>query len=101
MGLKKKIENIYTKLKEIGESSLINKPQEERKKDLIKLREKRELEEKQRLERLKKEEEEANEYNWIHQQHNNNYNVSNQDVESKLETKMKKSFFTTDLLLKK
>lgn len=100
MGLRKKIENIYTKLKDIGENSLMNKPPEERKKELIKLRELRELEEKLRLEQKKKEEEEANELLWKQNQYNNMQNQSLQINETQSETKMKNSFFTTDLIHK-
>jgi len=101
MGLRKKIENIYTKLKDIGENSIMNKPPEERKKELIRLRQHRELEEKLRIEQKKKEEEELNEKLWRQQQYNNMHNQSIQNNnESQLETKMKKSFFTTDLVLK-
>lgn len=100
MGLRKKIENIYTKLKDLGENSIINKPPEERKKELIKLKKMKELEEKLRLEQKKKEEEEANELLWKQQQYNLN-NQSIQNNESNLETSMKKSFFTTDLIQKK
>lgn len=103
LGLRKKIENIYTKLKDIGENSIMNKPPEERKKDLINLRIKKELEEKLRLEQKKKEEVEANEILWRQHQYNNNNNMQNESIqnnESLLETKLKSSFFTTNLIHK-
>jgi len=99
MGMRKKIENIYTKLKQIGENSLLNKPPEERRKELLKIRNQRELEEKLRLEMKKKEDEEAQELLWIQQQHNL-HNQSIHNIESQMETKMKKSFFTTDIYKK-
>lgn len=98
LGLRKKIENVYTKVKEVGEKSLLLKPVEERKKELLKLRKKKEIEEKLRLEQKKKEEEEARELYWSQMQQNNANNQSVHNIESKMETQMKKSFFTTDFL---
>ena len=100
MGLRKKIQNIYTKLKDIGENSIMNKPPEERKKELIKLRKDRELEEKLKQDQKKKGLEEANEILWRQQQYSNMHNESMEINESQLETKLKKSFFTTDLIHK-
>jgi len=100
LGLRKKIQNIYTKLKDIGENSIMNKPPEERKKELIKLRKDRELEEKLKQDQKKKGLEEANEILWRQQQYSNMHNESMEINESQLETKLKKSFFTTDLIHK-
>ena len=99
--LKNKIDNIYSKLKDVGENSIMNRPSEERKKELIKLRNKRELEEKLRLEQKKKEDEEANEILWRQQQYDNMNNQTILNNENQLETNMKNSFFTTNLIYKR
>lgn len=102
LGLRNKIENIYVKLKKIGEKSLLNKPTEDRYKDLIKIREKKDLEEKIKLEFKKKEEEEANEYLWSQQQKSNNIHETQvtQTTGDQIVTYIKGSFFTTDLVKK-
>lgn len=77
-------------MKLVGESSLHNKPQEEKIKLMMELRQKKDLEEKFRLENKKKEDAERLE----------NYYISLKTKEKKEinNTQLRKSFFATDII---
>ena len=89
MGIQKKYENVLDKMKLVAESSLHNKPQEEKLRIMMQLRQKKDLEEKIRLEQKKKEDEERLE----------NYYISLKNMKKDVNnTQLRRSFFTTDLV---
>ena len=84
-----KYENVLDKMKLVGKSSLHNKPQEEKLRIMMQLRQKKDLEEKIRLEQKKKEDEERLE----------NYYISLKNMKKDVNnTQLRRSFFTTDLV---
>lgn len=100
MSLQKKLQKVYSQVREITDNSITKKPEFQRKKELLIIKQKRELAEKKRLKQIKLEEEDAKEREYYKNLNNALQQAQQEKEKNNNETKLSKNFFTTDIFKK-